>query len=86
MAISREEFETWEFRWPATTTVQLPDGRSVVIEPTGYLKSRESSVDTERGRKFLREYVVRFPNGSAPVTCNEIQLDELIGGVAQTSH
>ncbi len=79
MAISRDEFETWGFRWPVTTTEQLPDGSSVMVEPTGYLKSRESWVGTEGGRKFLREYVVRFANGFVLGPVHELRVEELLG-------
>jgi len=63
MPISRQEFEQWGFRWPAATNERLPDGSQITIEPSGYLKSRESWVTSDRGRKFLREYTLRFSNG-----------------------
>ena len=79
MPISPEEFESWGFRWPTSTTVQLPDGSTVTIEPTGYLKGREALVGTERGRKFLREYSVRFANGFVLGPVHELRVEELLG-------
>ena len=79
MAIKREEFEAWGFRWPATTTEPLPDGSTITIEPTGYLQSKESLVGTERDRKFLREYVLRFANGSILGPVHELRVEELLG-------
>jgi hypothetical protein len=79
MAISREEFESWGFRWPATTTERMPDGGTLAIDPTGYFKSRESWVGSERGRKFLREYVVRFANGFVLGPVHEVRVEELLG-------
>ena len=79
MAISREEFESWDFRWPTSTTVRLPDGSALTIEPTGYLKGRESWVGTDRGRKFLREYTLRFANGFVLGPVHELRIEELLG-------
>lgn len=79
MAISREEFQQWGFRWPEATTVPLSGGLTVTITPTGYLKSRETWVATERGRMFLREYTLAFSNGFSYGPIDELRLRLMLG-------
>jgi hypothetical protein len=78
MSISQEEFQQWGFRWPAVSFESLPDGRTVTIEPTSYLKSYESLV-TQPGRKFLREYSVQSSDGTVVGPLNELQVERLLG-------
>lgn len=79
--IDKSEAEILGFRWKEVSALTCTDGCKISVEPSIFLRNRESLGSIERDRKALRLYTVSHEDGTKEELVSELEIERRLESV-----